>query len=168
MSHMALPLSRQSGLKVRPAKRIGRGRVVVGRFHAADDVTTTYANIFKNPSSIVRGLPVKLVHPLAASIGLGAEELAKRIGVSRSSFHRWARKPDTALSAQASDALARFGILMAKAMETFEGDEAAARQWLSSQQPGLGNAVPLELAQTTPGFREVEKLLTRIDLGVYA
>ena len=35
-------------------------------------------------------------------------------------------------------------------------------------QIGLGDAIPLELAQTSFGFREVEKLLTRFSHGVYA
>jgi putative toxin-antitoxin system antitoxin component (TIGR02293 family) len=169
MSQMALTIPDSPSPKGRASKgrnwhvrRVGEG------FRVETDVSMTYALIERNPASIVRGLPIKLVHPLAEAIGMGAEDLAKRIGVSRSSFHRWSKKPNTALSAQSSDALVRFGILMTKAMGTFDGDGNAARQWLSSPQPGLGNAVPLDLAQTTPGFREVEKLLTRIDLGVYA
>ncbi len=57
---------------------------------------------------------------------------------------------------------------MTQAIAVFDGDEDAARQWLGCPQIGLGNAVPLDCAQTTFGFREVEKLLTRIDHGVYA
>ena len=64
--------------------------------------------------------------------------------------------------------LARYARLNAKAQEVFEGDEEAARTWLHTPPPGLGNVVPLEFARTTVGYREVEKLLTRIDLGVYA
>lgn len=166
---MALALSRTVAPAKKPTKlRIGTTTATGLKLRGVEDLTTTYAHIFRNPDTITSGLPVKLVSPLAASMGLGAEELARRIGISRSSFHRWVKKPNTPLSAQSSDALARFGVLMAKAIETFDGDEGAARQWLSTAQPGLGNAVPLELAQTTPGFREVEKLLTRIDFGVYA
>jgi Protein of unknown function (DUF2384) len=46
--------------------------------------------------------------------------------------------------------------------------DSARTPWLNCPQIGLGGAVPLEFAQTTFGFREVEKLLTRIDHGVYA
>jgi putative toxin-antitoxin system antitoxin component (TIGR02293 family) len=57
---------------------------------------------------------------------------------------------------------------LTQAIAVFDGDEAAARQWLNYPQIGLGNAIPLECAQTSFGSREVEKLLTRIDRGVYA
>jgi len=127
-----------------------------------------FYHLYLNPDRIVRGLPFRLLSPIASSIGISADDLAKRIGVSRSTFHRRVKAPDSLLSSQESDALARFGMLMEKATETFDGDKDAARQWLATAQPGLGNAIPLAMAQTTPGFREVEKLLTRIDLGVYA
>jgi putative toxin-antitoxin system antitoxin component (TIGR02293 family) len=58
--------------------------------------------------------------------------------------------------------------LLSQAIAVFDADEEAAKQWLRSPQIGLGNAVPLDLARTTFGYREVEKLLTRIDHGVYA
>lgn len=119
-------------------------------------------------AQIIQGLPIKALPPIAESLGLSPEELARRVGVSRATFHRKLNKPRQLLSLLESDALARYESLLSQAVETFDGDEEAARQWLSTGQPGLGNAVPLDLARTTVGFREVEKLLRRIDLGVYA
>lgn len=117
---------------------------------------------------IVGGLPYRFIAAVADQAGLAAEELARRIGISRSTFHRRKKSAAARLSTQESDALARYASLTAKAVGTFDGDANAAKSWLGSQQPGLGNAVPLEIARTTPGYREVEKLLTRIDHGVYA
>lgn len=117
---------------------------------------------------IVSGLPFRFIATVADQAGLAAEELARRIGVSRSTFHRRKKAAGSRLSTQESDALARYASLTARAVETFDGDGAAARNWLGSPQPGLGNVVPLEMARTTPGYREVDKLLTRIDHGVYA
>jgi len=117
---------------------------------------------------IVSGLPFRFIATVAEQAGLAAEELARRIGVSRSTFHRRKKSAASRLSTQESDALARYASLTARAVETFDGDEDAARRWLGSPQPGLGEVVPLEIARTTPGYREVEKLLTRIDHGVYA
>jgi putative toxin-antitoxin system antitoxin component (TIGR02293 family) len=117
---------------------------------------------------IVGGLPFRIIATVAEQAGLAAEELARRIGVSRSTFHRRKKTAGSRLSTQESDALARYASLAAKAVETFDGDEDAARRWLGTPQPGLGDIVPLEIARTTPGYREVEKLLTRIDHGVYA
>jgi putative toxin-antitoxin system antitoxin component (TIGR02293 family) len=86
--------------------------------------------------------------------------------LSRATFHR--READhKPLSAAETDALLRHAFLFKKAVEVFE-DEDQAREWLKSPQYGLGGAVPLDLAATTFGYREVEKLLTRIEFGVYA
>lgn len=126
------------------------------------------ASIFQDHARIVRGIPYKYLSSVAISIGMTPEDLAKRIGVRRTTFHRKMKTPSTLLSTRESDALARYGMLANKAKHTFGGDVDAARTWLGSAQPGLGNAAPLEIAQTTPGFMEVEKLLTRIDYGVYA
>lgn len=124
--------------------------------------------MFQDHARIVRGIPYKYLRSVAISMGIAPEDLAKRIGVSRTTFHRKMKTPSTLLSTQESDALARYALLTDKAKHTFDGDAGAARKWLGSAQPGLGNAVPMEIAQTTIGFMEVEKLLTRIDYGVYA
>ena len=93
--------------------------------------------------------------------------MAERIGLPRSTFHR-KQKEDAPLSGHESDALARHTALLERAISVFDGDKEAARQWLGCPQIGLGGAVPLDCAQTTFGFREVEKLLVRVDRGAYA
>ncbi len=133
-----------------------------------DHLAKPFHALYQVPSGIIAGLAFQNIMPVAASLGLGATDLAERIGISRSTFHRRRKAAKTRLSLLESDALARYGLLVEKATETFDGDADAARQWLSTAQSGLGNAIPMEIARTTPGFREVEKLLTRIDHGVYA
>jgi putative toxin-antitoxin system antitoxin component (TIGR02293 family) len=49
----------------------------------------------------------------------------------------------------------------------FEGDRDAAADWLTRPQPALGGAVPLELAKTGLGTREVEALIGRLEHGVF-
>lgn len=116
---------------------------------------------------IVAGFRTHSVADVAQKFGISPAAMAGRIGVSRSTFHR-KQKADALLTGHESDALARHAGLLTQAIAVFDGDEDAARQWLNCPQIGLGNAIPLECAQTTFGFREVEKLLTRIDRGVYA
>jgi putative toxin-antitoxin system antitoxin component (TIGR02293 family) len=116
---------------------------------------------------IMAGFPVHAVAEVAQRYGISPAAMADRIGVSRSTFHR-KQKGDALLTGHESDALARHAGLLDQATAVFDGDEEAARQWLNCPQIGLGGAIPLEFAKTTPGFREVEKLLTRIDRGVYA
>lgn len=154
-------------------KQLTRSQLLAGTFVHSRRISgratnADAASIFQDHARIVRGIPYKYLNSVAISTGMIPEDLAKRIGVSRTTFHRKMKTPSTLLSTQESDALARYGILADKAKHTFGGDADAARKWLGSAQPGLGNAAPLEIAQTTPGFREVEKLLTRIDYGVYA
>jgi putative toxin-antitoxin system antitoxin component (TIGR02293 family) len=116
---------------------------------------------------IMAGFRTHSVAEVAQRFGISPAAMAERIGVSRSTFHR-KQKEDALLTGHESDALARHAGLLAQAVAVFDGDEEAARQWLNCPQIGLGNAIPLEFAQTSFGFREVEKLLTRVDRGVYA
>jgi putative toxin-antitoxin system antitoxin component (TIGR02293 family) len=116
---------------------------------------------------IMAGFRTHSVAEVAQRFGISPAAMAERIGVSRSTFHR-KQKEDALLTGHESDALARHAGLLTQAIAVFDGDEDAARQWLNCPQIGLGNAIPLECAQTSFGFREVEKLLTRIDRGVYA
>jgi putative toxin-antitoxin system antitoxin component (TIGR02293 family) len=116
---------------------------------------------------IMAGFRTHSVAEVAQRFGISPAEMAERIGVSHSTFHR-KQKKDALLTGHESDALARHAALLTQAIGVFDGDEEAARRWLNCPQIGLGNAIPLECAQTSFGFREVEKLLTRIDRGVYA
>jgi putative toxin-antitoxin system antitoxin component (TIGR02293 family) len=67
-----------------------------------------------------------------------------------------------------SDRLLRAGRVFGRALELFDGDTNAARNWLSKPQPALGGGVPLELAETEVGAREVEAAIGRIEHGVYS
>ena len=50
----------------------------------------------------------------------------------------------------------------------FDGDVAAAQRWLSSPQPVLGGAIPLEMAGTAEGAREIEAAINRLEHGVFS
>ncbi len=115
---------------------------------------------------IQAGLPVDLLARIADELGLKAEAFAALCGMSRATFHR--KKTTRAkLGRMESDLVARYASLLRHATEVFS-EPGAASQWLREKQIGLGGAVPLDLAQSTQGYQEVEKLLTRIDYGVYA
>ena len=58
--------------------------------------------------------------------------------------------------------------LFVRAVQLFHGNQAAARTWLSSPQPALGEAVPSKLAETEEGALEVERVLGRIEHGVFS
>lgn len=115
---------------------------------------------------IEKGLPVSLLDTVAAGLGLKVETMAGLCGLSRATFHR-KRSARAKLGHFESDMVARYAALLQHARDVFE-DEKAAGDWLRTGQIGLGGAKPIDLAQTTQGFQEVEKLLTRIDHGAYA
>jgi len=53
-----------------------------------------------------------------------------------------------------------------KALELFEGDAAAARDWLNAPARALGGTPPIRLMQTELGSHEVEGLIERLERGV--
>jgi putative toxin-antitoxin system antitoxin component (TIGR02293 family) len=116
--------------------------------------------------AIMPGAKVGLLGKVARLLALKEEELALLCGLSRSTFHR--RRADKKnLSPAETDALFRYSELFRHAVDVLE-DEHEAREWLRRPQYGLGGQIPLDLARSTPGFNEVQKLLTRLDHGVYA
>jgi putative toxin-antitoxin system antitoxin component (TIGR02293 family) len=155
-------------MKTRPSKESRAVRTGFRKIRAGKRALAS-AEYPEHPThdEIVAGFRAHSVAEVAQRFGISPAAMAERIGVSRSTFHR-KQKDDSLLTGHESDALARHAGLLTQAIAVFDGDEDAARQWLNCPQIGLGGAVPLECAQTTFGFREVEKLLTRIDRGVYA
>ncbi|MDZ4287471.1 MAG: antitoxin Xre/MbcA/ParS toxin-binding domain-containing protein [Prosthecobacter sp.] len=137
---------------------------VHGRSHSGAAVGRQFA-----PAEMIEtlkaGLPVQELDDLQRSLGLSMERLVPMLGISKATLHR--RKAAGRLDAAESDRVVRFARLMGKAVEVLESDENA-RRWLNSPQIGLGGAMPLEFAETEVGAREVEDLLGRIEVGVYA
>ncbi|HEX6105133.1 MAG TPA: antitoxin Xre/MbcA/ParS toxin-binding domain-containing protein [Gemmatimonadales bacterium] len=78
------------------------------------------------------------------------------------------RKEAGRLEPDESDRLVRASRVFGRALELFEGDPDAARHWLSSKQPLLGDLVPLEMAATDVGALEVEHLIGRLEHGIPA
>ncbi len=57
---------------------------------------------------------------------------------------------------------------VAKAAEAAFGDAEFARKWLSYPNPALRYRIPIELAKTDSGAREVGTILIRIAYGVFS
>jgi len=110
------------------------------------------------------GLPMIEFEALQELLGLGAEELAAHLAISRSTLIR--RRKSRRLDVQESDRLLRYARLYARAEKTF-ADADAAQQWLKSPARALAYESPLHFAETEAGAREVENLLGRIEHGVF-
>jgi putative toxin-antitoxin system antitoxin component (TIGR02293 family) len=115
---------------------------------------------------VSRGVPVAAAEALKRRLAIGDDALSSLLGVSGKTLSR-ARAANARLDAVASDRLFRVARIGALAIEVLEG-EPQAIQWLKQPQIGLGGATPLDFLATDVGCAEVERLLLRIEHGVYA
>jgi len=114
---------------------------------------------------IQEGLRFRDLQELQNGMDMPLEQLAGKLSISRSTLQR--RKAAGRLSPQESDKVMRFSRLLQQATQVF-GDADKAKAWLKHPQRGLDGEIPLDFAETEIGAREVEKLLGRIDYGVYS
>ncbi len=112
-----------------------------------------------------RGLPVTGVARLQKKLRVRESDLLSLIGMSAQTFkHR--KQEHEHLNAIESDRLYRLAKIEARAVEVFEDEEIAAN-WLKSPNRALGGK-PISLLDTEAGTDMVERVLTRIEYGVYS
>jgi putative toxin-antitoxin system antitoxin component (TIGR02293 family) len=115
--------------------------------------------------SILAGLPARAMWGFKESLEINNEQLGALLGLSRRSMTRLV-PAKSVLNPVAGDRLVRSARLYSLALDVFENEDAA-RQWLKTPQRALDNSVPLDIATTDVGAREVEALLGRIEHSVY-
>lgn len=112
-----------------------------------------------------RGLPVTGVARLQKKLRVRESDLLSLIGMSTQTFkHR--KQEHEHLNAIESDRLYRLAKIEARAVEVFEDEEIAAN-WLKTPNRALGEK-PICLLDTEAGTDMVERVLTRIEYGVYS
>lgn len=118
----------------------------------------------KIDARIRSGLSFNSLIRFQRNTAFSAREIAD---VIRLSDRTWARRKEAGkLQPEESDRLLRASRVFGRALELFEGDPDAARQWLLDPQPLLGNAIPLDLAATDVGAIEVERVIGRLEHGI--
>lgn len=149
--------SKKGGIKAKGAavKRRGKGRSLGLR---ADDTVQVV-------SSIRAGFKFERLLAFHKTSGLSLERIAQVAGISKRTLTR--RRTEGRLRSDESDRLFRLARIFDLAVDLFEGDTTAGRQWLDRPQSGLSGAVPLEFASTDIGAREVEKLIARLEHGIF-
>ena len=115
---------------------------------------------------VEKGFSYGELEHLQANVSLSRSELADLVQVKPRTLDR--RKREGHLLPEESDRLLRVSRVFGKALELFEGDPKSAREWLSAPQTALGGAVPLDMARTDIGAREVEALAGRLEHGVFS
>ena len=123
----------------------------------------------KNPVDLAKhvekGLAFTAVEALQQQMDLAAKEMARLLDIKFRTFLR--RKETGRLQPSESDRLIRASRLFARAQDLFDGNQEAARGWLMAPQRALGGAIPLEIAKTEVGAREVERIIGRLEHGVF-
>jgi putative toxin-antitoxin system antitoxin component (TIGR02293 family) len=116
--------------------------------------------------AVDRGLAYRTFERLRRNTSLPFDRLIALIHIPRRTLTR--RKDEGRFLPDESDRLLRAARLFGKALQLFEGDRDAAAEWLTTAQPALGGSIPLDLARTEVGGQEVERLVGRLEQGVFS
>lgn len=117
-------------------------------------------------ATVNKGMPVDAALALKDRLGITDAVFARLLGVSEKTLAR-ARAAGGRLDAVTSDRLLRAARILELAEQVLEG-ESRAIAWLKRSQPGLGGETPISYLETDTGVGEVERLLLRIEHGVYS
>jgi putative toxin-antitoxin system antitoxin component (TIGR02293 family) len=116
--------------------------------------------------AVHKGLLYRAIEHFQRNTALPLECVMVLVDIPRRTLTR--RKREGRFLPDESDRLIRASRLFARTLELFEGDREAATEWLTHRQPALGGAMPLDLAKTDIGAREVERLIGRLEHGVFS
>jgi len=117
-------------------------------------------------AAVHRGFSFRAFERFRRNTGLPVERVLALINMPRRTMTR--RKRERRLHTDESDRLLRASRMFGKALALFEGDRDAANEWLATAQPALGGTVPLDLAESEIGALEVERLIGRLEHGVFS
>jgi len=115
---------------------------------------------------IERGLPIRNFFALGRALDISQERLATAISLPvRTLLRRQAKKER--LKSGESERLLRLMRVEARARQVF-GEAGRAREWMFSGNVALGQRSPFEFSATEPGAREVERVLGRMEHGIFS
>jgi putative toxin-antitoxin system antitoxin component (TIGR02293 family) len=112
-----------------------------------------------------KGFPYAAFEAVLAALQLSNATLVGLVGASPRTMAR--RKAKRVLSPTESDRLYRVARVTLEAEDTF-GSLEKARTWLHRPNQALGGDAPIGQLDTEIGERHVERLLDRIDHGIYS
>ena len=116
-------------------------------------------------ATVRNGLPTERFGALRELLDVPSGTLAEIVGITPSTLSR--RRERGTFNKDESERLLRVARLVFRAIDVLDGLDNA-RKWLTAPARALGGEPPLEFADTEPGAREVERVLTRLDHGVYS
>lgn len=142
-------------------KRSKRSRPVPG---ASVGIKT--ADFIQVTRQLKTGFPYGALTRFQKQSGLTLEAITQVLQMPRRALaYRNARG---SLTPQESERLLRLALVFEKAVDLFEGNTDAARDWLKASNKALAGESPLAMMETEIGAREVEDLIGRLEHGVFA
>ncbi len=116
-------------------------------------------------ATVREGLPAERFDALRALLDVPSGRLAEIVGITPSTLSR--RRKHGTFNKDESERILRVARLALRAIDVLDGRNNA-QKWLTEPARALGDEPPLDFADTEPGAREVERLLIRLDHGVYS
>lgn len=113
-----------------------------------------------------QGLRSQVITETADALAVPKTTLLSAIGVPVSTITR-RMKSHAKLSPDESDKIDRVAQTFKRAIELF-GDDATAREWMSTKLLALGDRTPLELLDSSAGYEMVLNTIGRIAYGAAA
>jgi putative toxin-antitoxin system antitoxin component (TIGR02293 family) len=114
---------------------------------------------------ILAGLPTTVLRRVAAFLGLRPAKVGSLVNINEKTLER-RLKAHARLKPDESERVARLMRIISLAASVLES-EAHAREWLNRPLRELGGRTPLQMTATEPGAREVERVLGRIEHGIF-
>jgi putative toxin-antitoxin system antitoxin component (TIGR02293 family) len=115
---------------------------------------------------VERGFPFQSLVAFQQRSGLALDQLSTLLRLPERTLAR--RRKAGRFAPAESDRLVRLAQLFERIVRLFDGDVAAARAWLQADCPAIGDHSPLDLLATEIGAVEVERLLGRLEHGVFS
>ncbi|TVP60319.1 MAG: DUF2384 domain-containing protein [Halomonadaceae bacterium] len=112
------------------------------------------------------GFPFARFDELVSHIQMNKKELASRLRIPGSTLMR--REKSGRFTSEESDRIYRLTKIIKASEDLFEGDTAAARDWLTRPAKALGGQCPIDMIATSAEAQMVEDLIGQIDHGVIA
>jgi putative toxin-antitoxin system antitoxin component (TIGR02293 family) len=114
---------------------------------------------------IAAGLPSELARELASKLEINMEDMAILLRLTPRTWHR--RLEQGRLGLAESERLWELTELFFRAADVL-GNQGEAAQWFKSPIQALGWVAPLSFARSSVGIRELERILGRIEHGVFS
>lgn len=111
------------------------------------------------------GFSYKNLTNLEKETGLSHESIAAFVAISPRTLAR--RRHTGKLRPDESDRVLRASRIFELALDLFEGDVDDVRAWLETGNPAMAGETPLAFASTDVGAREVERVIGRLQHGVF-